>query len=78
MEKTKIISIRIPEALLAKLDEIAVEERWFKRNAIIVKILWIFVKFADKCTRYEIIRWWRYGKKEYKLTFTAVDSDTKK
>ena len=78
MEKTKIISIRIPEALLARLDEIADEERWFKRNTIIVKVLWIFVRFTDKNTRYEIVRWWNWGKKEYKLSFTEVDSDAKK
>ena len=78
MEKTKIISIRIPEAILAKLDEITAEERWFKRNTIIVNVLWIFVKFTDKDTRYDIIRWWNHGRKEYKLSFTEVDSDTKK
>ena len=78
MEKTKIISIRIPEALLARLDEIASEERWYKRNAIIVKVLWIFVKFTDKNTRYNIVRWWYWDRKEHKLSFTEVDSDAKK
>ena len=78
MEKSKVISIRIPKALLARLDEIADEERWYKRNTIIVKVLWIFVNFTDKKTRYDIIRWWLWDKKDYKLSFTEVDSKAKK
>lgn len=78
MEKSKVISIRIPKALLARLDEIADEERWYKRNYIIVKVLWIFVNFTDKKTRYGIIRWWLGDKKDYKLSFTEVDSKAKK
>lgn len=47
MNKTKVVSIRVDERILKKLDERANTLRWYKRNAIIEAILFHFLNTVD-------------------------------
>lgn len=51
MEKAKVVSFRLPESLVEKLDEVVRGTIWYKRNAIVVNILQNVIDHADSHTR---------------------------
>lgn len=73
MEKTKVVSVRLPERLIDELDKISVSNRWWKRNTIIVKALTVFVDCASDKTQSDILRYWESNIDKKVLRF---ESDT--
>lgn len=69
MEKTKVISVRLPERLIAKLDECSLRHRFWKKNAIIVQALSAFLDCADPHTQYDMLRYWHCSEKKMVLKF---------
>lgn len=57
MEKSKVVSVRLPERLITKLDECNLRHRLWKKNAIIVQALSVFLENADRHTQYDILRY---------------------
>lgn len=72
MEKTKVVSVRLPESLVNKLDEVVKAHKYWKRNSAIEQALTAFAYAADHNTQYDILRWWRHRSKERVLTFKEV------
>lgn len=78
MEKTKVISVRLPESLINELEQAVSHHTYWKRNAIIEKAVQAFLYAADVHTQYAILHWWRHGAKKAELTFHEKDlSDPK-
>lgn len=51
MEKTKVVSFRLPESLVTKLDEVVKGSIWYRRNSIVVNILQNVLDHADANSR---------------------------
>lgn len=51
MEKTKVVSFRLPESLVTKLDEAVKGSIWWKRNTVVVNILQNVLDHADANSR---------------------------
>lgn len=56
MEKTKVVSFRLPESLVTKLDEAVKGSIWWKRNTVVVNILQNVLDHADANSRRLLIR----------------------
>ena len=69
MEKTKVVSVRLPERLIAKLDECQHRHRYWKKNAVIVQALSVFLNTADPKTQYNILRCCPFSEKKMVLKF---------
>lgn len=69
MEKTRVISVRLPESLIKRLDEIAEGHYYWKRNAIIEKSLQAVAYAADYPTFQRILQWWRPSTQPMELIF---------
>lgn len=69
MEKTKVVSVRLPERLIAKLDECSLRHSFWKKNAVIVQALSAFLDSADPKTQYDILRYWHWSEKKMVLKF---------
>lgn len=69
MEKTKVVSVRLPKRLIAELDESQLRHRWWKKNAIIVQALSVFLETADPKTQYDILHYWHCSEKKMVLKF---------
>ena len=72
MEKTKVISVRLPESLIQKLDDMAIDRVYWKRNSIIEKALSVLVECTDAKTQYDIMRYWGLRNETWKLSFEKV------
>lgn len=69
MEKTKVISVRLPESLIKRLDELAKDYHYWSRNAIIEQSLQAVAFAADYPNLKRILRWWRPSGISMELTF---------
>lgn len=69
MEKTRVISVRLPESLIKDLDKLAEGHYYWKRNAIIEKSLQAVVYAADYANFQRILQWWRPSQIPMELTF---------
>lgn len=74
MEKTKVISVRLSESLLAKLDEKAAWFRYWKRNAFINQVLENVLEGADDKSIQLLLRHWRLSDKKLKVTVEEIPS----
>lgn len=72
MEKTKVVSVRLPESLLNKLDEVVKDHKYWKRNSVIEQALTAFAYAADHTTQYNILGWWRHQSKDRVMTFSRI------
>lgn len=61
MEKTKVISVRLPVSTIQKVDEIAKHFPYYKRNTILSQFIDCCAFACDANSQHEIIRWWRHG-----------------
>lgn len=74
MEKTKVISLRLSESLLAKLDAKAAWSRYWKRNAFINQILEGVLDGADDESMRYLLNHWRFSNKKLKVTVEELAS----
>lgn len=71
---TKLVSLRIDEEALKALDEQMKSFRYWKRHAVMVRLLEHLLLYADTKTLGTIVRHNRYS--SMKLTITATDEST--
>ena len=72
MGNTKVISVRLPESLIQKLDDMSIDRVYWKRNSIIEKVLKVFVECTDAKTQYDIMRYWGSATETWKISFEKV------
>lgn len=77
MEETQVISVRMPKSLIRDLEKLVENERYWKRNSLICKVLKVLVLCADKQTVYDILRWWQPAGEKYELIFRKVEPKPK-
>lgn len=75
MEKTKVVSVRMPERLVTKLVECQCRHRWWNKNAIINQALTAFLEAADAGTQYDILRYWFASDKKKILKFVEKPAE---
>lgn len=68
MEKTKVISVRLTESLLAKLEAKAAWSRYYKRNAFITQVLEGVLDGADDASIKLLLRHWRFSNTKLKVS----------
>ena len=68
MENLKQLSVKIDPETLEKIDVIASEGRYWKRNTIINGILTALLIEADKRDIYKLIKYWKRGSTGLKIT----------
>lgn len=68
MENLKQLSVKIDPETLEKIDVIASEGRFWKRNRIINGILTALLIEADKRDIYKLIKYWKRGSTGLKIT----------
>lgn len=61
MEKLKQISVKIDQATLAEIDQLAVKSRYWKRNAIINGVLTAIFDCCDDDEIMTMARYWRHN-----------------
>lgn len=74
MEKSKVISVRLSESLIRKIDEVVAKNVYWRRNAVISQFLEICIKGMDDDTKKEALRWWSHSWNKIKVT---IDFDAK-
>lgn len=74
MEKTKVISVRLSESVLEKLDEKAAWSRYWKRNAVIAQVLEGVLYGADDESFRLLLRHYRFSDKKLTVTVREVSS----
>lgn len=74
MEKSKVISVRLPESLIRKIDEVVAMNVYWRRNSVIAHFLEICIIGMDDDTKKEAVRWRSHSWKKIKVT---VDFDAK-
>ena len=74
MEKTKVISLRLSESLLAKLDEKAAWSKYWKRNAVVSQILEGVLDGADDDSIRILLRHWRCSPSKLTVTVEELPS----
>lgn len=73
MNKTKVVSIRVNERIIKKLDEHVHTLRWYKRNAIIEAILFHFLNTVDLKDLRTVIRAPHVRRSSIKIVVEEVD-----
>ena len=59
MEKLKQISVKIDQATLAEVDQLAIKTRFWKRNALINGVLTAIFDCCDESEIMTMARYWR-------------------
>lgn len=60
MEKLKQISVKIDQAALAKIDQLAIKTRFWKRNTLINGVLTAIFDCCDENEIMTMARYWRH------------------
>lgn len=68
MENLKQLSVKIDPETLEKIDAIASDGYYWKRNTIINAILTALLLEADKRDIYKLIKYWKHGSTGLKIT----------
>lgn len=76
MSKTKVISIRVDERIIKKLDEHVETLHWYKRNSIIEAILFHFLNTVDIVDLRSVIRASHTRRSSIKIVVEEVDRNT--
>ena len=71
MEKTKVISVRLRQSTIEKLDKQAQESRYWKRNAIISEILAKVLTYADDETLWQMLRYYPSATETPRIEFVV-------
>ena len=72
MEKTKVISVRLSESLLKKLETKTNMLRYYKRNAVVSQILEGVLDGADDDSLRTLVKHWSMSSKKLKVTVEEV------
>lgn len=72
MNKTRMISFRIEEDVLADIDALANVHSYWTRSSICIKILTAIFKFCDASTKFQILKSAAYGHGRYKITIEEL------
>lgn len=74
MEKTKVISVRLPESLIQEVDELTKDHHYWKRNEIIKKAVTSFVRYTDYKTQREILEYYDWRPEKRRVKFDPVSN----
>ena len=69
MQQKKIISMRLSEDVVAKLDELAQSSRHWTRSSIVNNLLETILDCATKKTLYDMMRAYKPKQKGYTVEF---------
>ena len=72
MRETQIISVRLSQSLVQKLNDMSIDRLYWKRNAIIESVLRAFVECTDAKTQYNILRYMGSATETWKMSFEKV------
>lgn len=72
MEKTKVISVRLTESLLKKLETKTNMFRYYKRNAVVSQILEGVLDGADDDSLRTLVKHWSWSDTKLKVTVEKV------
>lgn len=76
MTKTRMISFRIDEDVLADIDALADIHSYWTRSSICIKILTAVLRFCDSGTKFQILRAASTIKGRYKITIEELPEKT--
>lgn len=68
MENLKQISVKIDPETLEKIDAIAFNRVYWKRNTIINSVLTALLMEAEEREIYKLIKYWKHGSTGLKIT----------
>lgn len=73
MNKTRMISFRIDEDVLADIDALANFHTYWTRSGICIKILTAVLRFCDSGTKFQILRAASSLHGRFKITIEELD-----
>lgn len=73
MNKTRMISFRIDEDVLADIDALANIHTYWTRSRICIKLLTAIFKFCDASTKFQILKSAAYNSGRFKITIEELD-----
>lgn len=73
MERTKVISIRIDERLLADLEECVRKHRWYKRNNVVEKAVEMFVRDLSHHQQHMVLSHNKFSPRKLVCTVEEVE-----
>ena len=78
MEKSQVISIRLPESMIRDLNLNVSDHLYWKRNAIIQQAVEAYLYAADHSTQKDILRYNHRFSMKHELDFRKIqESDSK-
>lgn len=77
MIKSHVFSLRVPDRLYKKIEEIVSTHVWWKRNAVVTKILECVCDCADYDTIFKMLQYRRYNIKNFriKIEYDEISED---
>lgn len=75
MNKTRMISFRIDEDVLADIDALANVHTYWTRSSICIRLLTAIFKFCDASTKFQILKSSAYGHGRFKITIEDLKEE---
>jgi len=75
MNKTRMISFRIEEDVLADIDALANIHTYWTRSSICIKLLTAFFKYCDASTKFQILKSAAYNSGRFKITIEDLKEE---
>lgn len=73
MDKTKVVTFRVSEEMLADLDDFCSHHFYWKRSSVICAVLWSFFRMTTAETRFQIMRQ-RFSKQpKYRIILKEIE-----
>lgn len=69
--KLKLVSMRLPEEIINKIDEYAAKRRYMSRSQVVSNILLNVLECSDEFTLHKIIETWDAYSSGYTVHFTS-------
>lgn len=69
--KLKLVSMRLPEEIINKIDEYAAQRKYMSRTQVVSNILRNVFECSDKLTLHKIIETWDAYSSGYTIHFTS-------
>lgn len=69
--RLKLVSMRLPENLLSKIDEFAAKRKYLTRTQVVTNLLLNVWECSDELTRHRLIDTWDAYSSGYTVLFTS-------
>lgn len=77
MEQTKVISFRFDESTIKLIDEKVKRQRYWKRNALVERLLFFVLSKLSDGDIYDIIRTYKYDRERFTSLHLELTEGTK-